>query len=89
MTYPAALYLLRDDTAHPTDPLAGYVDTDSPAVALALALTRTACDECRGPISRLSRTVLIHASTIDHQEVYLTVVCPLCLPAVADRLSLR
>lgn len=83
------LYLLRDDATPRTDDLAGYIDTDDEGMALAGALTKTRCDECAGPISRKSRTVMVHASTIDHQETYLTVVCPLCLPTVADRLSLR
>lgn len=80
----APWYLLRNP-----DLAASYIETQDPAAATLQALMRRTCDECRGPISWSSRTVLTHGATNDHQTVYLTVVCPLCLPTVADRLSLR
>jgi hypothetical protein len=66
-----------------------YAETPDAAAALLDAMCRRTCDECRGPISWASRTILTHGSTIDHQTMYLTVVCPLCLPTVATRLSVR
>jgi hypothetical protein len=66
-----------------------YTDTTEPADALLDAINRRACDVCSGPVSWASRTILVHGSTLDHQTMYLTVACPLCLPTAADRLSLR
>lgn len=75
-------YLLRV----PGDP-DRYSETANTSDALRRSLERTTCDECDQPVTWATRSVVVTGSRIDHQTVYLTVLCPRCLPIVAERIG--
>lgn len=78
------LYLTRDES----EPDA-YIDHPTIAHAMDEAWGPARdCDECGQPVLWAQRTVLVHASTLDHQTVYVTVLHRgECLSTVADRMA--